>query len=174
MAKLKQLKVTLMDIEPQIWRRVVVPENLTLLELHAVLQGAMGWEDTHLNSFEIGDRRYETPEDDLYGPEDGGLDQRKFSLKSALKGANEFIYNYDFGDGWRHHIEVERLSRNTPTRMYWGACTGGERACPLEDCGGPYQYPELLEGLADPKPAPITSSSHYTTLCMFLANAFHG
>lgn len=59
-----QLRIELLGIEPQIWRRIVVPNSLTLLELHAVIQGAMGWQDYHLHMFEIGERRFEVPEDD--------------------------------------------------------------------------------------------------------------
>lgn len=149
MAKLKQLKVVLLGIEPEIWRRIVVPDTLTLLELHAVLQGAIGWQDCHLHAYEIGDQRYEVPETDEYGPEEGCLDERKFTLKKALKGLSEFSYVYDFGDNWRHRIEIESVMPTFPRRMHWPICIGGENACPPEDCGGAYDYPEFLTALKD-------------------------
>ena len=149
MAKFLQLKVVLLGIEPEIWRRVVVPNTLTLLELHAVLQGAMGWQDYHLHSYDIGGRRYEVPETGEYGPEEGCLDERKFTLKKALKGVPEFSYVYDFGDNWQHRIETENVMSTFPRRMHWPICIGGKNACPREDCGGAYNFPESLPVLKD-------------------------
>ncbi len=63
MGEIVRLKLQLEDIEPGIWRRIVVPSSYTLTELHAVIQGAMGWEDSHLHMFEISDKRYEIPVD---------------------------------------------------------------------------------------------------------------
>ena len=49
-----RLKVVLADTEPPIWRRIEVPADLTLKELHAVIQAAMGWENAHLYQFHVG------------------------------------------------------------------------------------------------------------------------
>src|SRR6266478_4252510 len=40
------LKVTLRGVRPPIWRRIRVAGDLTLRELHHVLQIALGWTDT--------------------------------------------------------------------------------------------------------------------------------
>jgi hypothetical protein len=145
-----QLKIELLDVEPKIWRRIVVPSSLTLLELHAVVQGAMGWRDYHLHMFEIRERRFEVPEDDRLGLEEGLEDERKQKLKTVLAKAAQFLYVYDFGDNWRHRITVE--ADVTPVvERYLPLCIGGERACPPEDCGGPFSYPEFLEALNDPE-----------------------
>lgn len=53
-----QLKITLTEIEPPIWRRIQVPGALTLDRLHRVLQGVMGWTGAHLHEFVIDGRRY--------------------------------------------------------------------------------------------------------------------
>lgn len=145
-----QLKVELLDVEPLVWRRIVVPDFLTLLELHAVIQGAMGWRDYHLHQFEIDERRFEVPEDDQLEPEEGSEDERRHKLKTVLGKAVEFFYTYDFGDDWRHRILVEPDVTPIPER-YLPFCVGGERACPPEDCGGAYGYPDLLDALADPR-----------------------
>lgn len=145
-----QLKIELLDIEPLIWRRIVVPDSLTLRELHAVIQGAMGWRDSHLHLFEIGERRFEVPEDDRLGPEEGSEDERRQTLKKVLGKTAAFLYLYDFGGDWRHRITVEPDVTPVPER-YLPFCIGGERACPPEDCGGTPSYPELLGALADPR-----------------------
>lgn len=144
-----QLRIELLDIEPLIWRRIVVPDSLTLLELHAIIQGAMGWRDSHLHQFEIGGRRFEVPEDDQLELEEGSEDERRHKLKKALEKTAEFLYVYDFGDDWRHRITLEADVTPVPER-YLPFCVCGERGCPPEDCGGTSGYPELLEALGDP------------------------
>ena len=52
--RLYLLKIKLMNIEPEIWRRFVVPAAITLDRLHDVIQIVMGWEDYHLHEFVIG------------------------------------------------------------------------------------------------------------------------
>lgn len=145
-----QLRIELLDIEPLIWRRIVVPDSLTLLELHAIIQGAMGWRDSHLHLFEIGERRFEIPEDDRLGLEEGSEDERRHKLRAVLSRTAEFLYVYDSGDDWRHRIVLESDVTPVPER-YLPFCVGGERACPPEDCGGVPGYPEFLEALASPR-----------------------
>src|SRR5712691_6974538 len=64
-----QLKVTLLGTSPPIWRRLLLPADVTLAQLHDVLQAAMGWEDGHMHEFSIGQRRFgrPDPEDRLMG-----------------------------------------------------------------------------------------------------------
>ena len=50
------LKIQLLDIEPAIWRRFVVPASITLDRLHDVIQIVMGWTDSHLHEFTIPER----------------------------------------------------------------------------------------------------------------------
>src|SRR5262245_47793984 len=57
-----QIKVTLLDTDPSIWRRLLVPADLTLEQLHHVLQLAMGWKDCHMHEFRIGQQRLGAPE----------------------------------------------------------------------------------------------------------------
>lgn len=53
-----QLKATIVETKPPVWRRVVVAEDITLSGLHDVLQAAFGWWDCHLHEFEIRGVRY--------------------------------------------------------------------------------------------------------------------
>src|SRR3990172_9138951 len=62
-----QLKVTLDDSKPPIWRRILVAENTTLYSLHDILQIVMGWTDSHLHMFTIERQIYGNPEDDEFG-----------------------------------------------------------------------------------------------------------
>ncbi|MCV2488229.1 plasmid pRiA4b ORF-3 family protein [Geodermatophilus sp. YIM 151500] len=139
-----ELTVVLRDTEPAVWRRLLVPASLTLRQLHAVLQTAMGWQDAHLHMFEVAGVRYGDVEDfpDPLGDED------TFTVADAAAVAQQFTYEYDFGDGWEHDVRLgQRLAAvgsGTPR------CLDGARACPPEDCGGPHGYARLLAVLADP------------------------
>lgn len=95
-----QLKVRLMDVSPMVWRRLLVPATATLQELHGILQVAMGWEGTHLYSFEFRGRRYGSPEL-CTGNADTSLAELRLRVGSKLR------YTYDMGDFWRHEVRVE-------------------------------------------------------------------
>ncbi len=128
------------------WRRVVVNSNITLAQLHEVIQTAMGWTDSHLHLFTIADRRYGNPEylDDWSGDLSN---EANFRLsKSSTVGA-KFRYEYDFGDGWEHDILVEKIE---PGRVERPVVLAGRRACPPEDCGGPWGYEDLIAAISDP------------------------
>lgn len=143
-----QLKVTLLDTKPPIWRRVLVDGSSTLDHLHEVIQAAFGWWNYHLHEFEIGRNRYGIPEPD----EDWGEpppDERRTHLDAIADEGSSFRYTYDFGDGWEHRVVVEKVLPPTADTAI-PACIDGRRACPPEDCGGTWGYRELLEILADP------------------------
>jgi len=62
-----QLKVTLDDSKPPIWRRIWCRENITLRDLHEIIQRVMGWRNYHLHMFRISRQIYGDPEDDETG-----------------------------------------------------------------------------------------------------------
>lgn len=149
-ATLHLITVTLSDIEPEIWRRVLVPSDITLARFHAVLQAAMGWYDMHLHDFEIGDAHYGMRFDDDVELPWEVHDETKFILGELVEEGDVFTYVYDFGDGWRHEVLVERVFGKPDGLEIVGAlCLDGARACPPEDCGGPPGYERLLGVLAD-------------------------
>lgn len=143
-----QLKVTLKDTKPPIWRRLLVSSNTLLPDLHSIIQASMGWTNSHLHQFTDGF--------DFFGPPsewDGmdTIDYRKISLDKMLWAPKQKItYEYDFGDDWRHQVLLEKVVEKEPDRFY-PVCIKGKNACPPEDCGGVWGYAELLEILADPK-----------------------
>ncbi len=145
-----QLKIELADIEPPIWRRVQVPADFPLRQLHNVIQAVFDWLDYHLHEFEVGDKVYGQPE-----IEPGHLgDQRLYSDKNVKLGAlldrgvERFLYRYDFGDNWEHLITVEKVLASEPGVEY-PILVEGARQAPPEDCGGPPGFEAFLEAMAD-------------------------
>ena len=145
--KIYTLRVELEGIEPLIWRRLQVPTTITLPRLHSVLQVVMGWTDSHLHSFRIGDREYSNAED-LDEVNMLGVKGRKLD---ALLGdtIREFVYLYDFGDSWEHRIVVESIDKAKPDWPY-PLCVAGERAGPPEDVGGTGGYEDFVAAIANP------------------------
>jgi hypothetical protein len=146
-ASVFQLKITLQDLRPAVWRRVLVPEDTTLVGLHRVIQAAMGWEDYHLWKFEVGGAEYgEKGEMDWGRPVRSARTAR---LDEVADPGDVLRYEYDFGDSWEHRVRVEKVLPAEPGREY-PVCVAAERACPPEDCGGVWGYQHLLEVLSDP------------------------
>lgn len=146
-----QLHIELRGTKPKVWRRVLVPETITLAKLHLVIQAAFGWSDGHLHEFDVGGERIGPPDPD-YDTFGEIRDERKVRLLSALR-ANEVAtidYVYDFGDNWRHRIKVEKKLEPMPKEML-PLCIAGANARPPEDCGGVYGYYEFVAAVSDPK-----------------------
>jgi hypothetical protein len=141
-----QLHVKLDVIAPSVWRRILVPTSVTMSKLHDMLQSMMGWTNSHLHAFTIGDARYGMCFDDY--PEDE-IDEREVTVLHALRSCKQFNYEYDFGDGWSHTITIEDEIR-TSHGLRYAVCLAGENACPPEDSGGPGGYERMLEALVDP------------------------
>jgi len=144
-----KLEIWLLDIKPRIWRTFAVPGNIKLPELHEVIQAVMGWENSHLHQFKFGDIYYSDPypDFDMY---DDTLDERKVKLTDLVsKPRQRFIYEYDFGDGWKHMVKVVSVGSAEKGAKY-PVCLAGERACPPEDCGGPWGYEDFLEAIRNP------------------------
>ncbi len=148
-ADIYQIKVTLNDIRPPIWRGILVSSNTNLHKLHDILQIVMGWHDSHLHQFTISGEHYGDPENDE-GGEFGIQPEARFKLSQVVQGAgSRFQYEYDFGDGWHHTVLVESVQPPQPGEHY-PRCMNGKRACPPEDIGGAWGYPQFLEAIADP------------------------
>ncbi len=143
-----QLKITLKDIRPPIWRRVQVPSSTTLSQLHLIIQAAMGWWNCHLHQFSIQGIDYGEPQPE-YGLD--LRDEKRVKLNQVVQQEkSKFLYLYDFGDSWEHSILVEKVLPREPEVSY-PLCVKGKRACPPEDCGGPWGYAEFLEAIQDPE-----------------------
>jgi hypothetical protein len=140
------LKVTLMETDPPIWRRLRVAGRTTLARLDRIIQTAMGWTNSHLHSFTAGGVMYGDPTAEW---ETKVRNERRARLAGIASEPGEaFIYEYDLGDSWRHQVLVEEVWAEAGEES--PACLAGERACPPEDCGGVDGYYETLERLRDP------------------------
>ncbi len=131
-----QLRIVLRHISLLIWRRLLVRGDSTLADLHTTLQVVLGWSDEHLHRFVIQGRQYG----------DGGrVDPRRVRLAAlGLRVHERFLYEYDFTDGWQHDIRVEQVLPLELGRTY-PRCSGGQRAAPPEDCGGPWAFLDLRQ-----------------------------
>ena len=148
--RVARIRIELRELEPRIWRRVDVPLSTTLEALHRIVQVAFLWQDCHLYEFVVGERVYGMPSD-----EDAFYDRKVYKasgirLKTVVeRGADRFLYVYDFGDDWRHDVIVEEVRDGAGDTEY-PAFVDGARRCPPEDVGGPPGFMEFLEAVLDP------------------------
>ena len=148
-SQLYELKVTLRDSRPPIWRRLRVLGDTALHSLHQIIQDAMGWTNSHLYHVTVDGRRYSErrPDGDLFG--EPPMDARRIRLQDFRLGEGDrFTYLYDFGDGWQHTVKVEGIAATELWKTYPRLLTA-QRRCPPEDVGGPWGYAKYLEAMGD-------------------------
>ncbi|MGH8645540.1 MAG: plasmid pRiA4b ORF-3 family protein [Gammaproteobacteria bacterium] len=135
-----QLRIALCGLSPPVWRRVLIPETMTLGQFHGVIQAVMGWTNDHLHVFVIRGQRYgEGREGALqFSTAPTALTLGAFALPEH----EAFFYVYDFNAWWRHDIRVERRAVN---QGMLPRCVAGRGACPPEDVGGVERYLEVKE-----------------------------
>ena len=143
-----QLKLTLKDSHPPIWRRVQVLANITLAALHKVIQAIMPWHGMHLYEFRIDGNFFGQLDPDS---EDVLINEKMIPLGKVVKSAGKrFTYVYDFGDDWQHEVLVEKILPAEKGVRY-PVCTAGMRACPPDDSGSIWGYYDKLEILKHPE-----------------------
>jgi Plasmid pRiA4b ORF-3-like protein len=130
-----RLKVVLADTEPPIWRRIEVPADRTLRQLHTVIQAAMGWDDDHMHQFHRG---RET------------LPGRRRLDEVVARGVKRVTYVYDMGDRWEHRLQIEKPFAADPGVSY-PRFVAGARRCPPEDIGGIPGFYDFLGAITDPR-----------------------
>jgi hypothetical protein len=140
-----QVRLDLRFTKPPAWRRLLLPGDLTLGELHSVIQGAMGWYDPHLHRFRTGadhNAAHFITEFDLDEGEEGIIEDQ-VRLDQVIADVGDGLwYEYDFGDGWDHVIKVEKVLPQPPSEAQ---LLTGKRACPPEDVGGIGGYAAVAE-----------------------------
>lgn len=152
MNKAYQLKISIKDSHPPIWRRVVVPSGLTFSQLAIILIEAMGWSGYHLWSFEFYHRKLELIEkDDMFGLEPSyGRDVADATLAcidELMESEKWFTFIYDFGDYWEHRVEIEQVIEDYEYNYPKVIKYKGD--CPPEDIGGIWAYQQYLKGGID-------------------------
>ena len=139
--RMLQLKIWLLESEPEIWRIVQVPDDFSLAQLHLVIQDAFDWEDCHLHEFRKGDRLFGLP--DPEAPEHQEDEGHALLKELLVREGSSLEYEYDFGDAWEHGILLQNRLRAKPGSSQ-PVCIDGARAAPPEDVGGIYMYNELV------------------------------
>jgi len=152
MKTILRFKIELLETSPSIWRRIEVSADFTFWDLHVAIQDSMGWTDSHLHAFEIevGDSGFTEvgiPDPDADDPVVPGWDVELSEYFD--KPGDRIIYEYDFGDSWRHSVLLEAEAPAEPDVEY-PRCVSGARKCPPEDCGGPFGLKEFLDAISDP------------------------
>ncbi|WP_421381672.1 plasmid pRiA4b ORF-3 family protein [Bacillus salacetis] len=150
-----ELKVTLLLEKHTVWRRVVVPTNYNFEQLHRALQIAFNWQNSHLHDFEIyaGSGEKESPilnlvcYEDVVNPDSETPMKMEMDVQLSECLSSSIIYNYDFGDGWKHQIEVEKVVQDY--KVNYPVCLHGEGSTPPEDVGGQAGYEEFLRIIGD-------------------------
>lgn len=152
-----ELRVTLKNIKPPVWRTFAVPGSMKLNVLHDVLQTVMGWTDSHLHMFRSGRQIFELLREDGmddfpsfgFDPPPPPMDEREVSLNEVLgKPGDKFTYLYDLGDSWEHTVKLEKIKLADPGTAL-PLCLKGKRSCPPEDIGGPWGYASFLEAIVN-------------------------
>ncbi|MBU2476142.1 plasmid pRiA4b ORF-3 family protein [Candidatus Micrarchaeota archaeon] len=188
MTKILQLKISLNDVRPAVWRRFLVKDSINFQDLHNVIQIVMGWESYHLFEFKIGNvvitceeegfnpaeasfkKIFDSPEfmkmlekqdlskdtvildtdkvNEIIKNNEKNKPKNNFSMETKINeliksAGQKFSYHYDFGDNWKHTINLEKILEKDDSKNY-SECIAGERACPPEDCGGVSGYEKLL------------------------------
>ena len=149
-----QVRITFDGIDPPIWRQLLLPKDLNFAQLHEVIQAAFGWTDSHLHQFVVGGLVVGAPEFDA----DGFSEHQTFEATTVFLRdldlysipSPRILYLYDFGDGWRHWIDIEDVVPKKADEKY-PVIIGGARHCPPEDVGGTGGYEEFLDAWRDPE-----------------------
>ena len=149
--KIYQIHLSLKYFEPKIWRRILVPADLSLAKFHKVIQITMGWSDSHLHQFfKSGIIYTPKPQNAFLGTGPKMVDYKKMKIYDLLNRENDkMFYLYDLGDDWKHDIILEKILP-VDEQMEYPVCVDGENSCPPEDVGGIGGYAYMLEVLNNP------------------------
>jgi hypothetical protein len=126
--QLYQFRVSISDVSPPIWRRVLVSSDTTLDRLSHIIDILFDWSGDHLHKF-----MFPTPFGGGNMLNEDLPDTRLSTI--GLRPGDSLLYEYDFGDSWIHEIVLENVGNLTKKRSL-PLCTAGKNAGPPEDCGG--------------------------------------
>ena len=91
--KVYQFKVTLLETDPPVWRRIQVPGCYSFWDLHCAITDAFGWLDYHLHLFTI--KNPKTDEEDHFGiPDEDGDDEEMMGFKTLPSWMTKISRNF--------------------------------------------------------------------------------
>ena len=143
--KILKIKTTILDIQPEIWREILIENNITFNHLHKIIQISFGWTNSHLHNFEVDGKTFSVSYNE-YENED--LDTENKIAKFLNRKGQKALYTYDLGDNWEHKIEVVDILEKEKNLKY-PLCLAGERNAPPEDCGSVPGYENVMRALND-------------------------
>lgn len=151
-----RVRVDLDHARPPIWRRLDLRSDLTLDQVHRVLQAAFGWWDYHLHRFALGGHPFDWHSQLFLCPaeveegEEEGVATADVRLDEVIQQPGDALrYAYDYGDSWDLTLKLEKVlpaGEDEPPAV----CIAGRRAAPPEDCGGLTDAADLATVLEDP------------------------
>ena len=143
-----EFEVSLLDIEPRIWRRFQLDATDTFGEMHQAIQDSFDWDGDHMWEFHTTGRNRRT----VAGPGafDLGYESDEIPDAWSVKLTQHFRrvsmtcrYTYDFGDTWVHAVKLRQ--RVTSAERFQRRLDAGSRAAPKEDSGGIGGYWRMVE-----------------------------
>jgi hypothetical protein len=144
MPQIFQFKIILKNIEPKIWRRFQVKDNITFADMHRIILVVMGWDGSHLHQFVWNKHDYIGSVEHMPGDVE---DERKISINQIFKEIKtKLVYEYDFGDDWEHDLILEEILEDD-RKIKYAYCLDGKNNCPPEDCGGPWGFADMMDKL---------------------------
>lgn len=155
-APIYRVKISLKDSTPLIWRELLVSSETKLSQFHHILQIAVGWTDSHLHLFRVGEVSFTYPHEPGDLEEMTAIDERAVKLCHLMPLTRPFQgefrfemeYRYDFGDNWEHELIFEDVLP-PDARQKIPVCLAGENDCPPEDSGGIWHYNEVLQARSE-------------------------
>ena len=149
--RIARMTIELEGVEPSVRRVVDLPLAISVADLHEIIQAAMGWTNSHLYQFVVGEASYGVPDPAWDDFEMAMRDAARTPLADLLVGREGRIaYVYDFGDDWLHRIAITSLDVPKTDALYPQFVEGVGR-CPPEDVGGVTGFFEFLAAITNPR-----------------------
>ena len=143
MTNILKLRIKIPDIEPEIWREILIKNDITFKKLHEIIQLSFGWTNSHLYNFDVNGILFSMPDKEF---ENNDLDAKNKITEFLIEKGQKALYTYDFGDYWEHEIEIVDVLKKEKGIRY-PKCLDGRRNGPPEDCGGIPGYEDVIDAL---------------------------
>lgn len=148
-AEIFQVDISILNLEPVIWRQVEIPSDISLADFHLIIQKAMGWSNKYKHRF-VKETTFYSPTAELLDEEYSCVEYKNVKLSDLLEVTKDkIIYNYDLKDNWAHEVLLE-TRKPAEDGVTYPRILDGEGNCPPERCGGVVGFNEILDILDNP------------------------